>query len=157
MERKPRRAQPREVSFPSLVPGRIHQTLHDQLPSHCDPPRPDRTHYVRPLIFPRAIGKEKKREGGEKRWPFPRVTSALADPFHAEARKRNGEERVSRFVGKGQLVRVAEDDSTRGDRFSALSRTSKQACVRTRGTRVSVVSSANYLWPVSKKRRLESV
>lgn len=33
-------------------------------------------------------------------------------------------------------MRVAEDDSTRGDRFSALSRTSKQACARTRGTRV---------------------
>lgn len=60
------------------------------------------------------------------------------------------------FVRKGQLVRVAEDDSTRPlfGSFSIRS-THKRTLLQ---TLVSfIVSSANYLWPVSKKRRLESL
>lgn len=102
---------------------KIHQTLHDQLPSHCDPPRFDRTHYVCPLIFPRAIDKKKEK----KSWPFPRLTSAQLSPILWHGRRLERErEREERAKWKRALSeRVSSCVSprmTQRDRFSALSR-----------------------------------
>lgn len=66
-----------------------------------------------------------------------------------------GKNSTPAFVRKGQLVRVGEDDSTR-PLFGSFSIRSTQANPFT-NTRVWIVRSANYLWPVSKKRRLESL
>lgn len=106
---------------------KIHQTLHDQLPSHCDPPRFDRTHYVCPLIFPRAIDKKKrKKEKKELTISAPNFRPTLADPLtRAEARERE-KEREERAKWKRALSeRVSSCVSprmTQRDRFSALSR-----------------------------------
>lgn len=80
---------------------KIHQTLHDQLPSHCDPPRFDRTHYVCPLIFPRAIDKKKGKKK-KKSWPFPRLTSAQLSPILWHGRRLERDRKRERNEQNGK-------------------------------------------------------
>ena len=103
---------------------KIHQTLHDQLPSHCDPPRFDRTHYVCPLIFPRAID---KKRAGHFRAQLPPILwhgrSLERERKRERERGRSKMEKRNRFVSSCVSPRM-----TQRGRFSALSAAHKHAC-----------------------------